>query len=158
MSKVKYFLKAGLLVKFRNGQFGVTDSSPKFGRTMAMRTYDGKMEIYNTSEWDDATRRHASNSDLDIISVWEIETKEEFVALCEQLGHCSLIVQWTNFQRPLWALWDLEEEEEEEEEEDKLTNDIRVRTSLTIMINDKPVDLNNLSPEERNILAQFGII
>lgn len=76
MSKTKYIMTGGSLIQFRNGTFGVCESSSNYGRYVRLHNGD----ICLASSWDTKTLKevNSTSGDWDIMKLWKIHSLRDF--------------------------------------------------------------------------------
>lgn len=160
MSKIRHLLTAGSLVIFRNGRVGISESSATFGRFIAiLPNEEDHGQRIPTELWDSNTLQSSKDRSYDIVRVWKISSLKEMDDIISNPNEAESYIQ---APEPYWSATVLQDKAEENKEDAEQAGpapgEITVKTSLLIKINDKEVDLSNLSIDERKILNAFGII
>lgn len=146
MTKKKYIMTAGLVGITKNGSVFTTHYNKNLGGHYLMFK-DGGPLIKAYPEWDEKTLKSSTSDDLDIEKLWAVDALSEYAEL--------EAVMMT--KPPIWSAKPAPKITPVEESA-IAAPEITVQTSISISINDKEVDLNNLSDSEREILVKFGII
>ena len=150
MTKKKYIMTSGLVGITKNGRVFTTHYNKNLGGHYLSFENGGPL-IKAYPEWDEKTLKNSTSDDLDIQKLWIVDTLAEYLELDAVM----------KTRTPLW---------DAQPTPKPVTNDvspipesvqapeITVQTSISISINDKEVDFNNLSETEREILSKFGIL
>lgn len=152
MSKIKTLLTNGTCGRFKNGQIF---ACLLIGKSKYLRI---GTSISPIEEWNLTTYQHQSNEEFDIIKMYK-PTNDLFFShflISKDSNHQF------DFPEDEWSIVfnaeQLIDKSTESNEQESIEDLTKIRTSITIEINNKPVDLNNLSGFERNVLISLGII
>ncbi len=151
--KKKYILQSGLIGKFRNGTTFVSSYLAGIGHIVTTDFGEVKQVAGN---WDEKTlidTHHDEDSPLDILYLWK-PTK------LEQLFSCLRDPNDPLFKTaPIWKSKQIEVDSSESQSAPVGSIEgPTIRTSISIQINGKDVDLNNLSNNEKVVLISLGLI
>ena len=153
-TKKKYLLTANMAGELRCGtKFYTTYNKDFGGHIINYLNSDPAEVLYDL--YDESTLEHNSSKDLDIVKIYKIPSLEEYTILLKG--------EWPAFhQGPVWVKKDptvySSQSNENAPNSELEASPIKVSTKVWIEINGKPVDLSNLSEEEKNVLKTFGII
>lgn len=152
--KKKYLLTGNMAGELRNGVKFYTTYNKDFGGHMMH--YVDPERILNSdfvyALWNDRNLKHNLDKNLDIIKIFKIATISEYDMLRNGYWPDTLKEYWSEYVPPAAAVKPVNDISEVE------SSPIKVSTKVWIEINGKPVDLTNLSEEEKNVLKTFGII
>ena len=146
--KKKYILQSGLIGKFRNGTTFVSSYLAGIGHIVT--TSEGAV-VQVTDNWDEKTlidiHFHEKDSPYDILALWK---PTDLLQLSSCLKNTDDPVFKTE---PVWK-----SKQTKTISEEVNTMAPTIRTTVSLQINGKDVDLNNLSDYELAILINFGLI
>ena len=154
MTKKKYIMTSGLVGITKNGSVFTTHYNKNLGGHYLMFVATG-LTVLAYPEWDERTLVNSTSDDLNIVKLWTINSLAEYDDLETVMKTRTPIYGEV---RPAPVKQKVTAIDCSPSFESSAPPEIKVTTSIEIMLNDKPVDFNNLSETERGILSKLGIL
>lgn len=149
--KKNYTLTSGLLGRMRNGSRFVSSYHKDFGHYV---TFSDGATVAVSDQWDEKTLQDLKKiKNYDIVALWKPNSLSD---ISRYLADENFALEYCNLNKPTWVTAFTEKPKEEPKTPE--FKGPKITTEVFISINDKPVDLNNLTEEERKVLTVFGVL